>query len=48
MSVPLVASPVDTMRDGNSYILHTYFLTIQGHGGPHRMTDQHNAGATSE
>ena len=26
----------------------TYFLTPQGHGGPPRMSDQPDAGATSE
>ena len=27
---------------------HTYFLIIQGHGGPPRMSDMLNAAATSE
>ena len=31
-----------------NYGSHTYFLTTQGHGAPPRMSDQPNAGATSE
>ena len=31
-----------------NYGSHTYFLTTQGHGGPSRMSDQLNAGVTSE
>ena len=30
------------------WITHILFLTTQGHGGPPRMSDQLNAGATSE
>ena len=31
-----------------NYGSHTYFLTTKGHEGPPRMSDQPNAGATSE
>ena len=31
-----------------NYGSHTYFFDQQGHGGPPRMSDQPNAGATSE
>ena len=33
---------------GLNYGPHTYFLTTQKHRGPPRMSDQHNARATSE
>ena len=35
-------------EEGINYGSHAYILTTQGHGGPPRMMDQFNAGATSE
>ena len=38
----------DLSGEGINSESHTYFLTTQGHGGPRRVSDQVNAGATSE
>ena len=38
----------DQSGDGINSGSHTNFLTTQGHGGPPRMSDQPNAGASSE
>ena len=38
----------DLSEEGINFESHTYFLTTQGHGRYPRMTDQLNAGATSE
>ena len=38
----------DLSGEGIKFRSHTYFLTSEGHGGPPRMSDQPNAGVTSE
>ena len=38
----------DLSGEGINFGSHTYFLTTHGHGVPPRMSDQLNAGATSE
>ena len=38
----------DLSGEGIKFGSYSTFLTTQGHGGPPRMSDQLNAGATSE